>query len=197
MPHVLGSCRSRQWWGVLFSWDGNLSWSPSWNCLWSLRVLIQSPERFPSSLSLCGISACSVMAWSCTEQAMDYLLKACPKSVIRDKAFVCVGEALGCSFQPSIPPEAKLRGRCMPTACQHCSPNALQGFCSLGGAENLQVLSAPCKRDWRDLTPKQTALCCFVFDNALPNNSVAKGSNAAVRLPFPKTPNAVYHIINV
>lgn len=142
------------------------------------------------------------MAQCCTKQVVGYLkapcfLKLCPKSVAQDVALVCAGEALGCSFQPSTPSEAKLSGVCVPTVPPALQLHCLTGHCSSGGAENLQVSSAPCKGDGRHLAPKQTALCCFVFDSALPNNRVAKGSNTAIHLPFPKTPNGIYHIIDV
>lgn len=121
------------------------------------------------------------------------LLKLCPKSVTRDVALVRAGEALGCSFQPSTSSEATLGGGYVPTA-----PPALQPRCPTGLMlfRELKICRYH-QGDRRHLAAKQTALCCFVFDNALPNNSIAKGSNTAIRLPFPKTPNGVYHIIDV
>lgn len=70
-------------------------------------------------------------------------------------------------------------------------------LCNPEGAGNLQVLSALCKGDGSHLTAKQTAPCGFIFDDALSNNSTAKGSNIAIRLPFPKTPNSIYHVIKI
>lgn len=116
-------------------------------------------------------------------------------SHISHAAVVCAGEALGCGFHPSTPSEVKLCAR-YPAGTAAPLPRRARALSQ--GAGNLQVSSsAPCEGDGRHLAMKQTALCCFVFDSALPNNSVAKGSNTAIALPFPKTPNGTYHIIDV